>query len=56
MRTAQFGLSLPPNAANSQDLRELTRLADALGLDLLGIQAHGVAVLRHHEPDRGAPC
>ncbi len=40
MRTAQFGLSLPPNAANSEELRELTRLADALGLDLLGIQDH----------------
>lgn len=40
MRTVQFGLSLPPNVANREELRELTRLADALGLDLLGIQDH----------------
>jgi alkanesulfonate monooxygenase SsuD/methylene tetrahydromethanopterin reductase-like flavin-dependent oxidoreductase (luciferase family) len=40
MRTVQFGLSLPPNVADVEKLRELTLLADASGLDLLGIQDH----------------
>src|SRR6266568_4959984 len=40
MRTVQFGISLVPNIADMSQLRELARLADALGLDLLGIQDH----------------
>ncbi len=40
MHVPQFGLSLPPSVASSEDLRELTRLVDRLGLDLLGIQDH----------------
>ena len=40
MRTVQFGISLAPNIADMSKLRELTRLADTLGLDLLGIQDH----------------
>jgi len=40
MRTVQFGISLAPNIADMRKLRELARLADTLGLDLLGIQDH----------------
>lgn len=40
MRTVQFGISLAPNIADMSKLRELARLADTLGLDLLGIQDH----------------
>ncbi len=40
MRTVQFGFSLVPNIADMSQLRELARLADTLGLDLLGIQDH----------------
>lgn len=40
MRSVQFGISLAPNIAGMSQLRELARLADTLGLDLLGIQDH----------------
>ena len=40
MRTVQFGVSLVPSVADMRKLRELARLADTLGLDLLGIQDH----------------
>src|SRR5260370_21862318 len=40
MRTTQFGISLAPNIAYMIKLRDLTPLADTLGLDLLGIQDH----------------
>jgi alkanesulfonate monooxygenase SsuD/methylene tetrahydromethanopterin reductase-like flavin-dependent oxidoreductase (luciferase family) len=40
MRTVQFGLSLVPSVADMSKLRDLARLADTLGLDLLGIQDH----------------
>ncbi len=40
MYVPQFGVSFPPNVARSEELRELTRLVDRLGLDLLGIQDH----------------
>jgi alkanesulfonate monooxygenase SsuD/methylene tetrahydromethanopterin reductase-like flavin-dependent oxidoreductase (luciferase family) len=39
-RPIEFGLSLVPNAAEVAEARELAVLADALGLDLLGIQDH----------------
>ncbi|HET8852809.1 MAG TPA: LLM class flavin-dependent oxidoreductase, partial [Ktedonobacteraceae bacterium] len=40
MRSIRFGLSLPPIVSDVERLRELTLLADAAGLDLLGIQDH----------------
>jgi alkanesulfonate monooxygenase SsuD/methylene tetrahydromethanopterin reductase-like flavin-dependent oxidoreductase (luciferase family) len=40
MRTVQFGISLAPNIADMSMLRELARLVDTLGLNLLGIQDH----------------
>ncbi len=40
MRTIRFGLSLPPSVADVERVRELALLADASGLDLLGIQDH----------------
>jgi len=40
MRSIRFGLSLPPGVADVERVRELTLLADAAGLDLLGIQDH----------------
>ncbi len=40
MRRIRFGLSLPPIVANVERVRELALLADAAGLDLLGIQDH----------------
>ena len=40
MRTLQFGISLARNIAHMSKLRELTRLADTLELNLLGIQDH----------------
>lgn len=40
MRTVQCGISLAPNIADMKKLRELARLADALGLALLGLQDH----------------
>jgi alkanesulfonate monooxygenase SsuD/methylene tetrahydromethanopterin reductase-like flavin-dependent oxidoreductase (luciferase family) len=39
-RPIEFGLSLVPNAAEVAEARELAVSADALGLDLLGIQDH----------------
>ena len=40
MRKIRFGLSLTPLVADVEQLRALTLLADAAGLDLLGIQDH----------------
>jgi alkanesulfonate monooxygenase SsuD/methylene tetrahydromethanopterin reductase-like flavin-dependent oxidoreductase (luciferase family) len=39
-RELSFGLSLAPAAQDHVELRELTRLADSLGLDCVGIQDH----------------
>ena len=39
-RPLEFGLSLVPEAAGVLETRELAVRADALGLDLLGIQDH----------------
>jgi len=39
-RPLEFGLSLVPDAADVAETRELAVRADALGLDLLGIQDH----------------
>ena len=39
-RPLEFGLSLVPNADEAPAIRELAVRADALGLDLLGIQDH----------------
>jgi alkanesulfonate monooxygenase SsuD/methylene tetrahydromethanopterin reductase-like flavin-dependent oxidoreductase (luciferase family) len=39
-RPVEFGLSLVPNRAEVEKARELAVRADALGLDLLGIQDH----------------
>jgi alkanesulfonate monooxygenase SsuD/methylene tetrahydromethanopterin reductase-like flavin-dependent oxidoreductase (luciferase family) len=39
-RRVEFGLSLVPNAADIEESRVLARRADALGLDLIGIQDH----------------
>lgn len=39
-RAPQFGLSFIPEAANVTQVRELARLADELGYDLLGLQDH----------------
>jgi alkanesulfonate monooxygenase SsuD/methylene tetrahydromethanopterin reductase-like flavin-dependent oxidoreductase (luciferase family) len=39
-RPIEFGLSLVPNAAEVAEARKLAVRADALGLDLLGIQDH----------------
>ncbi|MGH3110218.1 MAG: LLM class flavin-dependent oxidoreductase [Gaiellaceae bacterium] len=39
-RRVEFGISLVPNRADLELLRELTRRADELGLDLVGIQDH----------------
>jgi alkanesulfonate monooxygenase SsuD/methylene tetrahydromethanopterin reductase-like flavin-dependent oxidoreductase (luciferase family) len=40
LHTVQFGISLAPKNADMNKLRELARLADELGLDLLGLQDH----------------
>jgi hypothetical protein len=40
MRTLQSGISLSPKVAGMSVLHELARLADTLGLNLLGIQDH----------------
>jgi alkanesulfonate monooxygenase SsuD/methylene tetrahydromethanopterin reductase-like flavin-dependent oxidoreductase (luciferase family) len=39
-RPLEFGFSLVPNTADTSQARELAARADALGLDLLGIQDH----------------
>ncbi|MFF5207648.1 LLM class flavin-dependent oxidoreductase [Streptosporangium sp. NPDC000396] len=41
--TFRFGLQLNPTAADLRSIRELTRLADTEGLDLLGVQDHPYA-------------
>jgi len=39
----EFGVSLPPTAAEEGRIRELARLADGAGLDLIGVQDHPYA-------------
>lgn len=39
-RPLEFGSSVVPNTADTSQARELAARADALGLDLLGIQDH----------------
>ena len=39
-RPVQFGLFLTPDAGDPQKVLRVARLADELGLDLLGVQDH----------------